>query len=1341
MKKILLIAISAAALSAYALPTYEPFTEYASQIASNPTNLVVTYANGTPVGTNANAAITNCLDLVTGGYTAPGGELWGILNFSGTASGNNPPASYHGLDIAVVTNNTVFTSGNLSGLFPSGFPGIPVSGGIAPIMENPAQPLLWYTNAAKFSVTNIVGNSAVLKFAQDITRPTSGTKTLFVSYLFNLAQAGQLGNGNNGRYLAFVASTNLVEGTNLGPTVVAYTNWTAMFSTFTGNSATGVHYASHGLLSDNGTTYYIGACDSYPTGGSGNPGRNWTSSPLTGPYGSPIFVVGEYVLNSGANADTNIVWVNPSTGNFGGATPPTSGNHVWPMTFNMSDLGGLVFIDRVGNGAQGGVGTNYIANLLIGSTWSYVTGGPEFTNQPPAITSVPLGGNTSLSGAATAAGQSVGYQWYKIQGGQTNAITTSAGGTATVTGANTATLSLNGVSVGDTGDFLLLATASGTAYTLYSTTANLRLPDPKITANPANATANYGQSASFTATATTASAPLAYQWYLGTTPLNNGPQADGSGAYGARGTTGAGTSFTFTLLLTNVSYQEIGSYTLYVTNTAGFNNGAAPAALAVNDPIIITQPANPAVVVGGNATFTVVAAGSPSPSTTNYQWYDGIAPGGTQLSDGGTPVGGTATVSGSQTPTLTLSVVSDADNGSYYCQITGSGSGQTTNSAAATLTVQDPLTILTPPSSLTERVCDHLAFFVVVGGGGPQYQWYAPNSSPIAGATSSALVLTNITMGSNGTYSVTVQNLATTPQTLDATLTVINSNVLNLSSANLVVARVGDGAQTLSGATGNTLYLDQYTPGGSYVSSIQVPDEAIGSAYPTGGASSLAGSPALLVQGAGGDAANEAMLTLSGINQEYLGFAGYCQQYPYTGGSDVTTANLNTGWRGLATINAFGAYSLAYTNYGLFSGGNHTICSMVTLDGTNFWTTGQAGAGTVKFVNSTVASYANGIGIPSSSGKGVSAGGGRVIEIVNGPGGVSNLVYSETGATNNNGLYVATAGGTPEPGANGSVPFKALLYTGSGTGNPAQPGDFAFSPDTNTLYIADSRPFDATLSPGYLSGGIQRWDANGLGGYSYSYTLAPLPGGATNGARGLTVDFSASANWGLGTNGAKIYATTYGAAGNNLVEIVDNGASSAPTVLATAGPNQALRGVRFGPAVVPPGFSSQLQNESALAGSAATFSADAVGSGPLTYQWYFQAGGTGPFVAILHATNATYTITVAGSGNVGNYYVVVKNPVGSTAQSQTASFTLATPPAPPQFIPPYPGLGGDFQLNFTGPAGLGYTIWATTNVALTPVTNTWTKLTTGSTFTGGTDTYTDPSGGTKPRQFYIITVP
>jgi hypothetical protein len=148
---------------------------------------------------------------------------------------------------------------------------------------------------------------------------------------------------------------------------------------------------------------------------------------------------------------------------------------------------------------------------------------------------------------------------------------------------------------------------------------------------------------------------------------------------------------------------------------------------------------------------------------------------------------------------------------------------------------------------------------------------------------------------------------------------------------------------------------------------------------------------------------------------------------------------------------------------------------------------------------------------------------------------------------------------------------------------------------------------------------------------------------------GLTVDFSASATWGAGTNGAKLYATTYGATTNSLVQIVDNGPSSTPTVLVTARANEALRGVRFGPTVV------------------------------------------------------------------------LLTPVRFTSET-------------------YLGPGVGLRLNFTGPAGRGYSIWTTTDVALSPVESTWTKLTTG-TFTGGTDPYTDPNGGTNPHQFYIISVP
>ena len=662
MKKLLLIALCmtsgwAACTSTYALPTYEPFTEFAPTIAANPITLVATTnANGGDLGTLANSSIPNCINLATGGYSAPGGEQWGSLNFSGTAG----TGLYKGLDIAVISNATLFTESALSSLLPSTFPGYPASGGaITNLAENPAQPLIW--NGTAYVVNpNIVGNSAVLKFAQPITRPVSGTRTLYVSYLLSVAQQGQLGAGNNGRYLGFLSQSNLVEGVGSGGT---YTNWAAMFNTY--NATPSVRCPSHGLLlKAANSSYYIGACDS-------TAGRNWTSTPLSASYGTPIFVVGAYLLNSGANKDTNAVWVNPSLSSFGGANPPASSIHLYTMGFNMSDIGGLVLIDRAGSGALGGVGTNYVANLLVGTTWSYVTGGPEFTSQPASLLAG-IGDTASLSGPAVAAGQTVSYQWQKITGNTTNNVSDGgggAGGAAVVAGATGPSLTLSGISAGDLGTYQVVATASSTGFTLTSSQA--QLANIILTSSqPQPMTVNYSSNAAFTASVATTNATMSYAWYKGATPLVDGPQAGGSTVSGAQGTT-ADSSLTTTLALSNVSYLDDASYTLYVTNNA--NNAlfsTTPATLTVNDPFIVAQPPNTLTVpLGGSTAITLVVAGS---GPLSYQWY-GQSQG--QLSDDGS-------IHGSTTNTLSIVNAQYANADNYYAIITGPGGpGQSSSTA------------------------------------------------------------------------------------------------------------------------------------------------------------------------------------------------------------------------------------------------------------------------------------------------------------------------------------------------------------------------------------------------------------------------------------------------------------------------------------------------------------------------------------------------------------------------------------------------------------------------------------------------------------------------------------
>jgi hypothetical protein len=451
------------------------------------------------------------------------------------------------------------------------------------------------------------------------------------------------------------------------------------------------------------------------------------------------------------------------------------------------------------------------------------------------------------------------------------------------------------------------------------------------------------------------------------------------------------------------------------------------------------------------------------------------------------------------------------------------------------------------------------------------------------------------------------------------------------------VSRVGEGSEALSGATGNTMYLDQFTTNGAYVSTIMIPDT---------------GAPADIFPGGGSDWMNEAFITLSS-NKSYINFAGYNQNYPFAG-ADVTIGGAGYS-RGIGAVNGYGYYALVYTNYGLYSGGR--IRDVYSTDGLlNFWTSGSASSVSgLKYVNAgpAGASYQTGNGIPTI-GQGTDAGGPLTGAVCMGQI-ATNIVFTDIASADTNVAQGSTSSGYlalgldefsgTQEGAGGVS--SNIVYFSAGA-------DFAMSTDLNTVYVADTSALIAG-GTGY-GGGVHRFDLVG-GVYTYQYTLQDTTGGGTNGTRGLAVNFPTNiTTWGHDVNGATIYATTSEQSGNRLIGFTDNGLGSASTLLATAGTNQYMRGVRFAPVIVPLSIATQPASQAAMAGQEVDLTVVATGTSPtngsFVYQWYENSA------AIAGATSSVLSFTNVQTTNAGTYYVTVNNGNGSPITSSNAVLTV-----------------------------------------------------------------------------------
>jgi len=135
---------------------------------------------------------------------------------------------------------------------------------------------------------------------------------------------------------------------------------------------------------------------------------------------------------------------------------------------------------------------------------------------------------------------------------------------------------------------------------------------------------------------------------------------------------------------------------------------------------------------------------------------------------------------------------------------------------------------------------------------------------------------------------------------------------------------------------------------------------------------------------------------------------------------------------------------------------------------------------------------------------------------------------------------------------------------------------------------------------------------------------------------------------------------------------------------------------------VPPQILTPPQSQRVLEGRDAVFTVAASGTGPLAYQWRFNAA------AISDWTNMTLLVTNVQLADAGDYDIMVSN-AGGTVTSAAASLTVNTRPVI-NSIAMLPD--GSARLTLTGTAGDQYAIEASTNLLQ------WTLVSACTNFTG-----------------------
>jgi subtilisin family serine protease len=354
-------------------------------------------------------------------------------------------------------------------------------------------------------------------------------------------------------------------------------------------------------------------------------------------------------------------------------------------------------------------------------------------------------------------------------------------------GADQATLTRTNVQSVDTGRYsVLVSNASGLAL---SEEAFLTISLPvSILTQPEGATLPVD--GTFTSEVKVGGdPPFTYQW-----------RKNGSNLPGA-------TSSAFRIY--GVTSVDAGAYSVRVSNAVSSVTSTAAMLTVISPPLIAAEPTDQTAVIGGSATFTVAASGT---MPLSLQWFKD-----------GTMIGG------ANSSTLSLKNIQAATVGSYAARVT--------NTVGIAWSVGASLTVKTSaggngvpqftqhPIDQTANAGETVTFNGAANPRNVTYQW-RKDGTPIIGATSATIMVTNLNTTKIGVYTLIASNAQGIAASHGARLTVRQAptilqqprSITAVPGADVVLEVTASGTEPisyqwhkdgipLSGTTGRRLFL------------------------------------------------------------------------------------------------------------------------------------------------------------------------------------------------------------------------------------------------------------------------------------------------------------------------------------------------------------------------------------------------------------------------------------------------------------------------------------------------------------------------------------------------------